>query len=91
MTDHTQPCPGAKVILRVVMLDTHRTYVAAAYGDEHVPYGRRLVSIPLTPEQCAMLQPRVVGMSGGKEVAEEIGDVWLETQQPHAVAEGGRP
>ena len=66
------------IVLRVVMLDTQRTSIAARFENERVPYGRRLVSIPLTPEQVALLSPRETGVSNGRTTVEEYGDSWIE-------------
>lgn len=64
-----------------VLANTHRTYVAIVHENEHVPYRRRTVTIELTPEQVALLEPRVVGIDGGKEVYEEHLACWLENEK----------
>ena len=69
-----------KIKLQVTMLDTWRTSCAISYENEHVPYGRRQVTVELTPEQVAQLEPREVGRDGRKAVLEEIGPVWLEME-----------
>jgi len=68
--------------LNVVMIDTFRTYIAVAYENDHLPYGRRLVQIELTPEQVEKLRPRELGSAQGKPFFEEIGQVWLEKDEP---------
>jgi hypothetical protein len=60
------------------MLDTNRTAIAVQYENEHVPYGRRLVTVPLTDEQQSLLRPRHTGMNSGVARYEEIGEAWLE-------------
>lgn len=67
--------------LRVVMLDTLPTVVALVHENEHQPYRRRLVTIELTPEQAALLHPRVTGKLNGKDQHEVIGEVWLEDEE----------
>ena len=69
---------ASKTVLRVVMLDTWRTHCAHVHENDHVPYGRRLVSIELTPEQLAMIEPRKLGVDCGQDRHEEVGEVWLE-------------
>jgi len=64
--------------LQVVMLDRFRTEMAIVHENSCVPYGRRLVTIELTDEQCTALVPRVVGQSGIHDRHEEIGEVWIE-------------
>lgn len=66
--------------LQVVMLDTWRTSIAITHENEHVPYGRRLVTIELTPEQLALLAPRHLGQNCGKPAHEEYGPSWLEVE-----------
>lgn len=66
--------------LQVVMLDRYRTEVAVSYENQCVPYGRRLVSIELTPEQSKALEPRVVSEPGTNARFEEIGEVWIEKE-----------
>ena len=65
--------------LTVIMVDTYRTYAALIHENESKPYGRRTVQIELTPEQMAAIKPRALGTtSQGDEIAEEIGQCWLE-------------
>lgn len=64
--------------LHVVMLDTWRTQMAILYENETVPYGRRAVVVELTEEQAKTLSRRCVGVNGGRDVYEDIGDVCLE-------------
>lgn len=64
--------------LTVIMLNTQRTCITITCDNEWVPYGRRTVQIELTPEQLETLKPRHVGQNQGKDVYEEIGQVWLE-------------
>ena len=64
--------------LTVVMLDTWQTQIAIQYENEHRPYGKRTVQIELSPEQIRQLDPRKLGTSGGHDVHETIGEVWLE-------------
>lgn len=66
--------------LQVTMLDRLRTEVAIVHENQHVPYGRRQVTIELTPEQAAQLAPHSLGWSGGSERFEEIGEVWIEQE-----------
>lgn len=64
--------------LHVIMLDTWRTTLAGNEG-QSMPFGRRLVSIDLTNEQANMLTRRRVGRDiDGREILEEIGEVWIE-------------
>ena len=64
--------------LTVVMLGTERTRMAIIHENEWMPYSRRTVHIKLTDEQREQLAPRKVGFSSGRDVYEEIGDVFLE-------------
>ena len=64
--------------LHVTLLDTLRTAVALKHESQQIPYGRRLVQIQLTPEQCALLEPRHTGRLSGEEYYEEYELVWLE-------------
>lgn len=70
-----------RIVLTIVMLDTHRTRMAIVFENEHTPYGRRTVQIELTPEQCRHLAPKLLGQDRGEPVFEEIGPVWLEFPQ----------
>lgn len=67
--------------LCVVMLDRHRTRMALIHENSYVPYGRRHVEVPLTPEQIALLTGRNVGFEQGQPVREEIGELWLEREE----------
>lgn len=73
---------GAGMVLRVVMLDTWRTEMAITHEGQAMPYGRRLVTIELTPEQRAALAPRRLGVRCGDDVFEERGDAWIELVEP---------
>lgn len=68
--------------LCVMMLDRHRTRMALIHENNYVPYGRRYVEVPLTPEQIALLTGRTVGfVEVGQPVREEIGELWLEREE----------
>lgn len=64
--------------LVVVMLNTWITQCAILHENEHRPYGRRLVTLELTPQQVSALRPMQVGMDRGQNVTESIGEVWIE-------------
>lgn len=72
--------------LQVVMLDTHRTRMSIVHENEHIPYGRRLVTIELTEAQAAKLLPRKVGSECGNPIFEEIGEVWLDDVIEHVAS-----
>lgn len=65
--------------LVVVMLNTWITECSLMHCNEHRPYGRRIVSLELTPEQVSALRPMQVGSDRGQNVTESIGEVWIET------------
>jgi hypothetical protein len=67
--------------LLVIMADEHRTYMSIVHENEHVPYGKRSVRIPLSEKQRAMLEPRKVGVSKGRDVFEVVHDCWLEREE----------
>ncbi len=66
--------------LTVVMVDTQRNRVAIIHEGQSMPYSKRTVHIKLTEEQLKQLQPLCVGKEKGKDVFEELGDVWIETR-----------
>lgn len=65
-----------------ILADTHCTYLSVVHENEHRPYRRRTVTIELTPEQAALLAPRVVGVNGGKDVHEELLTCFVESDGP---------
>lgn len=83
-----------RIILQVTMLNTWSTHCAIVHENQGRPYGRRQVTIDLTPEQVEQLQPKVVGQDGADDRHEEIGEVWLEVEhdgQPGLdTGDGGR-
>lgn len=68
--------------LTVIMLDKFRTMVAICHEGEHCQFGRRTVQIELTDEQAALIAPRHLGRSNGVDYHEEIGQCWIEPQEP---------
>ena len=64
--------------LTVVLADTYGTYLAVVHENEHRPFQRRTVQIPLTDEQRHKLRPRHTGMDRGKPTHEEFLTAWLE-------------
>lgn len=65
-------------MLTVIILNTTETYLRLVHENEYVPYGRRTVHIPLTPEQMEMLRLKYTGRHDGSDRHEVIGEVWLE-------------
>ena len=66
------------MVLTVVLANTYDTMIAISYENEHRPYKKRAVQIELTPEQEALIRPRVLGNNGGVEFREEVLECWLE-------------
>lgn len=64
--------------LTFLLADTYRTQVAIVHEGESRPYGRRSVTIDLTPEQMAAVQRKLLGASSGVDVYEEYLDVFIE-------------
>jgi hypothetical protein len=67
--------------LTVVLVNTYRTRIAVQFENDHIPYSRRIVQIPLSKEQEVLLAPRKLGRECGKDVYEEYGSVWLEEDE----------
>ena len=63
-----------------IIADTYRTEIAIIHENEHRPYGRRVVTIDLSPEQEKALELRKVGMRGMKAVKEEILDCFVSNE-----------
>lgn len=74
--------------LMVIMLDTFDAEMSVVHLGQTKPFGRRFVSIELTPDQVKKLKPRHLGKSGGTDRFEELGEVWLEGGGPEE-QEGG--
>jgi len=63
------------------MINTWRTQMALVHENSYLPYSRRTVQIELTPEQVSSLAPQKLGVNCGKDVFEEVGEVWLEEKE----------
>lgn len=70
-----------RIRLTVELLDTFRTRMGVIHENDHIPYGRRLVSVELLESQINRLKPKVVGIEGTREVYEELGSVWIEMKE----------
>lgn len=77
--------------LTVVMVNTWRTQIAIVHENSFLPYTRRTVQIELTQEQVAALAPQKLGVNCGKDVHEEMGEVWLEASTPNDRISDSRP
>lgn len=69
--------------LTVILVNTWRTQMAIVHENSYMPYTRRTVQIELTPEQVAAIAPQKIGVNCGKDVHEEMGEVWLEVSTPN--------
>lgn len=66
--------------LFVLMIDSFSVYCSAEYGIKVAPK-KRLIEIPLTDEQKAMLQAQKVGTVGLTDKFEEVEDIWFEEEK----------
>lgn len=69
---------SGEIKLQVTMINTWATDCMLREYQELIPFARRQVTIELTPEQVAQLNPKEVGTNGNKAVFENFGHVWLE-------------
>lgn len=66
--------------LTVIFYNNHLAFELAMVGGKSNGNPRR-VSIELTPEQAAALEPRKVGVTCGQEIYEDIGAIFLEREE----------
>ena len=64
--------------ITVILADTTPTYIALVHENQHRPYSKRTVTLPLTPEQQALIEPRETGHINGKVMHEVILDCFVE-------------
>jgi hypothetical protein len=64
--------------ITVIIANTWRTTVAVIHENQMLPYGKRSVTIELTPEQCKQLTLRKVGTDRDRDVYEEIFDCFVD-------------